>query len=396
MKKALVILFLLAILPTLAPAISPGVKLGEISSLMLSPSETDVEISFAIPMTPINVIEMGTDQEFEIFWKLKDDSRTAGFPLRATANLMAYDFASWKATPAGEEKVIVGDDSPWNKYEEAGAWKIKPELAKPVVRYTCLLAGATRQKERAEAVSFYAAKILPEGITRSQQAKGSAARWIASRLERAIVLRTLGTVWQGSVKNEPQDLKKAAAQTEESLKMIFGFGTPQEYAAGNGCPFLEVAGLDFLSTPLLIPGGVVYEAYSWGMWAEKTVKGTVAVWPEVFSRERQLINASDNGFGQALLSAAESCRDEADEAMNIMYVQPGDPGNKWQEKLLAERSQLKSLSEKAAVVISKILLAAESGGIPENDKLAITAFIDSIGKIASSEATVLEKALAGN
>ena len=178
--------------------------------------------------------------------------------------------------------------------------------------------------------------------------------------------------------------------------MIFGFGTPQEYAAGNGCPFLEVAGLDFLSTPLLIPGGVVYEAYSWGMWAEKTVKGTVAVWPEVFSRERQLINASDNGFGQALLSAAESCRDEADEAMNIMYVQPGDPGNKWQEKLLAERSQLKSLSEKAAVVISKILLAAESGGIPENDKLAITAFIDSIGKIASSEATVLEKALAGN
>ena len=178
MKKALVILFLLAILPTLAPAISPGVKLGEISSLMLSPSETDVEISFAIPMTPINVIEMGTDQEFEIFWKLKDDSRTAGFPLRATANLMAYDFASWKATPAGEEKVIVGDDSPWNKYEEAGAWKIKPELAKPVVRYTCLLAGATRQKERAEAVSFYAAKILPEGITRSQQAKGSAARWI--------------------------------------------------------------------------------------------------------------------------------------------------------------------------------------------------------------------------
>lgn len=366
--------------------------------MMFSPSETEVEVGLSFPFIPLNVVALPAGKAFEVDWEIKDGSRTAGFPLQATANLMAYNFTDWKFLPVGEEKIIVGDDSPWKKYHESGTWAIITEQTKAVARYSCFLAGKSRSKEKTESGSFYAAGSLPEANPRNQQIKLSAARWIAGRLERGLLLRTLGEIWPGSDSSGTTDLDKARKQTEETLKMLFGFSTQQEYAAGNGYQFLEIAGLDFLATPLLVPGGAVYEAYNWGKWGEKTIKGTDATWKEIFARNnvKQILTANDDGFGKALFLAAESCRDEAEEAMKIMYEQPNDPGNVWLEKILTERSQLKNVSIKAEAMLPRIRIAAEKEGLTENDKVGIAAFVNSIKRIASTEALVLEQALTSN
>lgn len=372
-----------------------SIKTGQARAILLSPTETAIELKISQPTMPLTVIEIppGKEPVYEIEWEIKDDSRTAGFPLKVTGELKNYDFSRWALTNEGTESVAVGNDSGWNKYDEIGTWYLRPPV-QPIVRLTCLLSARTKMKAGAEAGSFYAALPIPESNPRSQQIKLSAARWIAGRLERGIIFNSLGQLWRKTIKSEP--LPANNDQLLNSFRLISSFSTVQDFASGNGYPFLGVVGLDFLASPLLEPGGAITEAYVWGKWGEKSLSGTISGWPATLANSaiQQLLVTEGGGLDAQLLAAGDACRDEAQEAIRIMYAQPTDPGNGWLEKLLAERAKLKETAEKAAATLVKI--KAAPNGFSENDRLCLTALIETIQHLAEAEAAVLDKALASN
>lgn len=394
MKRTTCLLLSLLVFGFAVEAEPFSVKIGQTKASLISPTETAIEIKINQPTMPLTVLELppGKDPVYEIDWEIKDDSRTAGFPLKVTGELKAYDFSRWILTNEGTESITVGDNSGWNKYDEIGTWYLRPPV-QPVVRLTCLMSAKTKMKEGLESGSFYAAMPIPESNPRPQQIKLAAARWVAGRLELGIIFNSLGQIWRKTIKNESLANND---QLINSLRMTSSFVTVQDFAAGNGYPFLGVVGLDFLASPLLLPGGAISEAYSWRKWGEKSLSGTISGWPLTLGNlaVQQLLATEGGDLDAKLLAAGDACRDEAQEAIRIMYTQPTDPGNVWLEKLLAERAKLKEVAARAAETLVKI--KAAPNGFSENDRLCLIALIETIQHLAEAEAAVLDKALASN
>lgn len=396
MRRTACLLLSLMVIALAAGAEPLNIKLGQTSAILLSPTETAIEIKINQATTPLTVIELPSGKEpvYEIDWEIKDDSRTAGFPLKVTGEMKYYDFSRWTLTNDGTESVAVGNDSGWNKYDEIGTWYLRPPV-QPVVRLTCLMSARTKMKEGFETGSFYAALTIPDNNPRSQQIKLAAARWIAGRLERGIIFNSLGQLWRKTIKNDPS-IAINGDQALASFRLISSFSTVQEFTAGNGYPFLGIAGLDFLASPLLSSGGAISEAYTWGKWGEKSLSGTAASWPSTLTNlaVQQLLATEGGALDAKLLAAGDACRDEAQEATRIMYTQPTDPGNGWLEKLIAERTKLKEVATGATETLTKI--KAATSGFSENDRLCLTALVETIQHLAEAEAAVLDKALASN
>lgn len=392
MKKELLGLCIAFLLPVMQAVCFGSLYLGETQAVLESVSNKYTLINFGTEIkAPPSVSTYPLDGKFSVRYRLRDDSKLAGYKNNVWQTLERFDFNSWSWVTGGTGNSNTGADSMRGTYDNWGFWDIYPLQPSPVTRYKVTLSADTKTVPRkTESMVFYVARTAPNGI-RTPAQRNAAANWIAGRLERAAMYKDLAnTVRARRTSSTTIDYNLEMGKIIGSALGLFGPTDPQGYAAESGLNFLEVASSAFgnvASSTLVSAGGAIYQAYDWGKWAKNTLQASANLWNATITgfAAQQTMNQAGTSLETALDDLAAAMRDEANEAMRIIYTNPNDSSSTWLSLLSTEKTRANSAGVAAASARSKAKDIAGENSETYN-------FFRIINELANSDWVVLNAA----
>lgn len=367
--------------------------LGETQAVLESVSNKYTVINFGTEIkAPPSVSTYPSDGKFSVRARIRDDSMFAGYKNNVWQTLDRFDFASWSWQTGGTGNSQTGNDTMRGKYDTYTFWDIYPTQPSPVTRYKVTLSADTKTIPRnTKSMVFYVARTAPAG-TRTLAQRNAAPNWIAGRLERAAMYKDLANTVRArrtstTTINYGLEMGKIIASTAG----LFGPTDINGYAAESGLNFLEVASSVFgnvASSTLMSAGGAVYQAYDWGKWAKTTLQASADLWNATITGfpAQQTAYQVGPSLETSLDSLADSMRDEANEAMRIIYDNPNAPSTTWLALLSTEKTRANSTGVEAGVAMTKAKGIAGEGSEIYN-------FYRIINELANSDYAVLKAAL---
>ncbi len=377
----------------LQPFSYASLYLGETQAVLESVSNKYTVVNFGTEIkAPPYVSTYPIDGKFSVRYRLRDDSKLAGYKNNVWQTLERFDFASWSWIVGGTGNSNTGADSMRGTYDNWGFWDIYPLQPNPVTRYKVTLSADTKTVPRkTESMVFYVGRAAPEGA-RTLAQRNAAAKWIAGRLERAAMYKDLAnTVRARRTSSSSINYGLEMTKIIVSAGGLFGPTDVQGYGIETGLNFLELASSVFgnLATSTLVSaGGAVYQAYDWGKWAKTTLQNSANLWNSTLTSfaAQQSMNQVGTSLETALDNLAASMRDEANEAMRITYTSPYDSSSGWLGLLSLEKSRAHSAGVEAATAMDKAKVIAGEGSEIYN-------FYKIINQLANSDWAVLNAAL---
>jgi hypothetical protein len=294
-------------------------------------------------------------------FRLRDDSRLAGYSNKVEGNLQYYNFAtqSWVANGSSYSK--TGANERIGKYNNyySNTWTLLQPY--PVTKYSLGLVADTKGIPTKRVwKEFYVAKNFPvdPGTSNYSGNKSAAIRaaapsWYASRMEIAQTLRRLKKEWDQMSQTTP-----ATINFDDEMKSILqsfaglaGPTTPGEYAQATGMEVLSLTSQIFASaatSTLVAAGGEIYECYQMMKWATDTLNNSINTFNAQmagavmqFAVSRANANSNPSSYFEAAANAVEA---EANELIRIVYDDPWADSDTWKTKLTTERDALNSLA----------------------------------------------------
>lgn len=364
--------------------------IGETKAILESISNKRAEINFAYDSSPAPKFAMWpSDSKFEVYYRMWDDSKLAGYSLNVWQTLDMYNFNTWAWTIGGTGNSATGTDTMRGKYDNSGIWNIYPLNQGNVTKFKLTLSADTKSiPRRTESREFYVLKNMPDG---SRTAKKQAAmKWIVGRLERATMFRNMADTWKAKrTSTSSVNYNLEMGKIIMSAAGLFGPTDAKGYAIDSGIEFLDLASSVFgnvATSSLVSVGGAVYQAYDWGTWAKSTLQSSANLWNSAFSdfRASQTANLVGTGLENDLYNLANAMRDDANEVIRIMYTAPYDSTANWKSLLSLEKSRANSVGVSAASAKSKADQICGTGSNLSN-------FFETINKLANAEWMVLNQ-----
>ena len=392
MKKILSVLFIAILLPVLQAGCFGSLYLGETQAVLESVSNKYTKINFGTEIkAPPSVSTYPLDGKFIVRARIRDDSALAGYKNNVWQTLDRFDFNSWAWIAGGTGNSQTGNDTMRGKYDTYTFWDIYPTQPSPVTRYKVTLSADTKTIPRkTESMVFYVARTAPAG-TRTPAQRTAAANWIAGRLERAAMYKDLAnTVRARRTSSTTINYKLEMGKIIGSAAGLFGPTDIQSYGAETGLNFLELASNVFgnlASSTLVSAGGAIYQAYDWGKWAKSTLQASADLWDATITgfAAQQTMNQAGTSLETSLDDLAAAMRDEANEAIRIIYTSPYASSSTWLSLLSTEKTRANSAGVAAASAKSKAKAIAGENSETYN-------FFRIINELANSDWVVLNAA----
>lgn len=396
MKKLFVLLLALLLA---APAFAVFF-IGETEANLDSINTSYAKITWSseLPAPPKYVV-WPLDGKATVNWRIRDDSRLAGYANYVEFGINQYNFSTWSWIIGGNGASRKGESTKLGKYNEFSYWDSNLLQNWPITKYEAKLVADTKGiPTKTETRSFYVAKTVPTGI-RSQAVRNAAPAWIISRYERAAMVKNLLEVWRG-MKNSSYsvDYNTEITKLFVSTGGLFGPSDAKGYAADSGLEFLSLASNVFgnVATGALVEAsGAIYQAYDWGKWVKDTLNNSANIWKNSLNSlaSHNAVNTVQSGdLEPALVALADALRAEANEAVNIIYTNPNASDLTWKSLLSTERTRF----DQTAIAASKALTAATpilNSGADQATKNSVTNFLQSIMNLCNGDKAVLGKAL---
>jgi len=294
-------------------------------------------------------------------FRVRDDSRLAGYSNKVEGNLQYFNFATQAWVGVGSAFTKTGPNEKYGKYNNyaSNSWTLPQPY--PVTKYSLGLVADTRGVPTKRVwKEFYVAKHFPSDAYNTYQGdkteavRNAAPSWYASRMEIAQVLRGLKKEW-----DQMSQSTTATINFDDEMKNILqsfaglaGPTTPGEYAQATGMEALSLASQIFASaatSTMVAAGGEIYECYQMMKWATDTLNGSINTYNAQmagatmqFAVGRANANSNPSFY---LQSAADAVEADANELIRIVYTDPWDPADTWKTKLTTERNAFNSLME---------------------------------------------------
>ncbi|HVN66927.1 MAG TPA: hypothetical protein VMT55_01020, partial [Candidatus Sulfotelmatobacter sp.] len=296
-------------------------------------------------------------------FRVRDDSRLAGYANRVEGTLSYYDYAtqSWEPNSAANNTFVkAGANDKWGKYDnfEPHSWVLAQPY--PVTRYSLgLVADTDGVPIKRVWQEFYVAKCFPYNPqtmaylgNKSDKIRNAAPAWYAQRMEIAKMLRHLKKEWSAmsSTMVTTVNFDDEMRSILDSAASLGGPASAGDYAQNSGMEALGLAADIFGSattSTLVSAGGEIYEAYQTYKWCADTLNSSMNTFNSALAgATMQYATAAANqqsnpsSYLEATANAVEA---EANELINIVYTNPNNSPATWKTLLAAERDQFNGL-----------------------------------------------------
>ncbi|MEA2021447.1 MAG: PKD domain-containing protein, partial [Candidatus Caldatribacteriota bacterium] len=376
--------------------------IGNIEAIIEWAWDSPVDISFPeFSEDSINSLQSntGTTLHFHVDWKIKDNSRTIGYPLYVASELKSYDFSTWDWV-AGETEghKKTGKNTRWGKYNKLGTWSLNPLQPNPITKYKLTLTGKSYDESKEKSEEFYASLPITNPNI-SSAVRTAAPNWIAGRYELALIFRAMSQHWK-NIKNSSLSEENYRKETERilgSTYCLFGSTTARGCATNLGLDFLEVAAN--VASSALLSGAVAVTgplnmAITYTTWAKDNLSWSAEHWDDIFSADSiwhathtTTENDWESSLEKSLNELFPAILEEADESMNFIYS--NGLVNDWYTKLQNENTKLGKVAEKALVAYNNAETIFIANGTSDAEK-DVLEFLEFIIKMANSQTGILD------
>ena len=391
----------------LCPVAGASINMGTVKADLDSVNSSYATISWnGDYVAPPKTIAYPSDGMIDVYWKLRDDSRLAGYKNKVSASVEYFDFSSWQWKPNNSYMTNntferTGNNTRTGKYNQSGKMVIAiTGQTKPVVKYRITLLADTKGiPTKVETKEFYLARPAPAG-NKPTKVLNNYGKWAASRYELAVLFRSIKDDWNALRTNKTSfDFNAEMKKIIMSAASLIGPTSPSDYASSSGMEFLSLTSNMFgnlMTSTALSYGGVIFEAYEQYKWCKDLLASSFKTWDNVLTdwvvassalaAENQYhIESEINTLSNALVS-------EADEAARIVYTSPTAGSVDWKTKLQYERDKFQSVASKASSSKTHVATILASGTPAARDKF--NNFCDMMYKIANTQYQILNLAIA--